>query len=95
MQDHNNLTTEQKTALGFVHSINRSIEGLIFEFEHSSYKDYEKLSHEIVWKTKLRDEYAKKVEELNTPNENIKAFYKGIVKGLINPNRLSYVAYYE
>lgn len=95
MENHDNLTLEQKRALGNIHSMNKRIESFIFDFEKSPYKDYEKLAYSIVDYAERRDEYTKAAESLDIPEENVKAFNKGIVTGLINPNRFTYIAYYE
>lgn len=94
MKNHNNLTDEQKQVLGFIHALNKNIESEIFNFEHSTCKDYEKLSFQITYLVKRRREYEEQAQALEIPEENVNAFNKGLIKGLINPNRLSYTAYY-
>jgi hypothetical protein len=95
MKNHNNLNHEQKSILGSVHAMNLTIKSLIFQFENSTYKDYEKLARDIVAKQDRRSEYILICDELNIPIENIRLFNEGIVTGLINPNKLTYIAYFE
>ncbi len=92
MENHNNLTEENKINLGFCASIIKQKAGFIFEFEHSKYKDYDKLAVDIFYCNQRFSEYRDKITDL--PSENLKLFNDGIYTGLINPNRLSYVAYY-
>lgn len=95
MNTHNNLTTEQKEVLGMVHAFDKNIEQEIFDFNQSNYKDYKKLTYKLHYLYERQQEYTTKANQLEIPIENVQLFNSGIVTGLINPNRLSYVAFYE
>ena len=95
MNNHNNLTNEQKSILGFIVSLEKNIESEVFNFEKSQYKDYVRLSHRISFLDKRKKDYIKESENLDIPIENIKLFNKGVYTGLINPNKISYLAYWE
>ncbi len=49
MEDHSNLTTELKEALGLVASLIEANKRIIFAFEHSKYKDYNSLANNIFY----------------------------------------------
>jgi uncharacterized protein YydD (DUF2326 family) len=95
MNTHNNLTTEQKEVLGMIHSLDKTIDQEIFEFENSRYTDYKKLTYKLHFLYERQKQYTTKANQLEIPIENVRLFNSGVVTGLINPNRLSYVAFYE
>jgi hypothetical protein len=94
-ENHNNLTNEQKTALGNIHALAQTIKSKIFELENSNYKDYEKFACDVAYLVNRKSEYIQEANALDIPAKNVRLFNEGVVTGLINPNRLSYVAYYE
>lgn len=93
MQTHDNLSNEDKVNLGFIASFIKQKKTIIYAFEHNKYKDYDSLANEIFYANQRIKEYRDKIN--NLPPENLKLFNEGIYTGLINPNRLSYTAYYE
>jgi hypothetical protein len=95
LTNHDNLTNEIKIVLGKVVAEEKNIAREIFNFEHSKYKNYVGLAHIISNCDNRKQKYLEEARNMEIPIENIELFNKGIYTGLINPNRITYVAYWD
>lgn len=99
MKNHNNLSDELKSILGWYANYQLSAESIIFDFEQRKYKDYEKLTNDLAYIYRKRDEHKAFITNLfndgKIEQSTIDLLNEGIFTGLVNHNRLSFTAYYK
>lgn len=95
MKNHNNLSFEQKSLAGWYATYQLTKKKLIFDFEQSKYKDYDKLANELTYVNRNISKMTKELNESELPIENINLLNNEIYTGLVNHNKLSGLVYYS